>query len=174
MKILVIYYSQSGNTKKVADVIFEMLPSPKLIVKMEEVESLDEFDLIFAGFPVWQFGVPKPARPFFSRLTKAHQVALFVTHAMDPDTSNPELRMMLDGILEKCRKAGDKANLAGFFHCRGELSKETADMLAHSRMPLLERFAGMREETLGHPDHNDLRLARTFCQEILNSLKNPE
>ena len=141
---------------------------------MEEVESPDGYDLIFAGFPVWQFGPAKPARQFLSCLTKSHHVALFVTHAMDPDATDPELRPMLDGILEKCRKAAEKATLAGFFHCRGELRETTAKLLAGSGMPLLEKFAGMRNETLGHPDETDLEKARTFCSGILKSVMDQE
>lgn len=171
MKILVTYYSQSGNTKKVADAIFEHISFPKSMLKMEEAESLNDYDLIFAGFPVWQFGPAKPARKFLSGLTMENHVALFVTHAMDPDPDDPDLRLMLDGILEKCRKAADKTNLNGFFHCRGELSHETANMLTSSGIPMLEKFAGMRDETLGHPDEHDLEEAVNFCSGILNAMR---
>ncbi len=150
--------------------MFQALPNPKILKRMDEVDDPIDFDLILAGFPVWQFGPSKPARQFLSRLTKDHHVALFVTHAMDPDPDDPDLRLMLDGTLEKCRKAADKTNLTGFFHCRGELSLETANMLTSSGIPMLEKFAGMRDETLGHPDDHDLEQAGNFCFDLLKAM----
>ena len=51
-KILVTYISWTGNTKKVADAIFEVLGGDKTIKTMDEAQILDEYDLIFIGFPV--------------------------------------------------------------------------------------------------------------------------
>jgi hypothetical protein len=94
-------------------------------------------------------------------------VALFVTHAMDPQSDDPAVAKMLGGILDKCRKSLARAELAGFFHCRGELAESTAQMLADSRMPMLVHFAAMRGETLGHPNGQELEAARQFAAETL-------
>ena len=49
-RILVTYQSQTGNTKKVATAIFDALPEPKEVKPIREVESLEDYDLIFLGF----------------------------------------------------------------------------------------------------------------------------
>ncbi len=147
--------------------MFQVAPCQKMLIRMDEVDDPIDFDLIFAGFPVWQFGPAKQARHFLSRLTEKHAVALFVTHAMDPLSDDPEMRKMLNGILQKCREAAGNAEMAGFFHCRGELSAAAAKMLASSGIPMLEKFAGLREETLGHPDEKDVKDAVEFCESII-------
>ncbi len=87
MKSIIIYYSYSGNTKRVADILAEYL-KPKYEVKISRLEPQDEstsffaqarraffhkkakipladfdlsdYDLICLGTPVWAFG-PAPA-----------------------------------------------------------------------------------------------------------------
>jgi flavodoxin len=59
VKALVVYFSQSGQTKKVADAIFEALTCDKEIAELGEVSSLEDYDLSFIGFPVIAFG-PAP------------------------------------------------------------------------------------------------------------------
>ena len=51
MKSLVLYSSQSGNTRKLADAVYEALPEVKEIYAIENTpDSLTEFDLIAVGF----------------------------------------------------------------------------------------------------------------------------
>ena len=48
MKILVTYYSESGNTKKLAEAIYDAIEEPgKEILPVQEVQSVDSYDLIF-------------------------------------------------------------------------------------------------------------------------------
>lgn len=165
--ILVTYLSETGNTRKVASAIHGAIGCPVRFIEMNAVDLSVPYDLIFAGFPVWQFGPAGPARKFLASLPPGQKVALFVTHAMDPQSDDPAVVKMLDAILEKCRRSVTRAELCGFFHCRGELAESTAHMLADSRMPMLVHFAAMRSETLGHPDDQELEAARQFAAETL-------
>ena len=45
MKVLVAYMSQTGNTKKVAEAIYGAIPQPKEIKRVEDVTSLEGYDL---------------------------------------------------------------------------------------------------------------------------------
>ena len=50
MKILVTYSSKTGNTKKLAEGIYEGLGEmEKEILPMSEVKSLDAYDTVLAG-----------------------------------------------------------------------------------------------------------------------------
>ena len=88
MRAIIIYYSYGGNTKKVADILFECLKKKDYEVRISRLEALDEsnsffrqaaraffrkraniafaelnligYDLICLGSPVWAFG-PAPA-----------------------------------------------------------------------------------------------------------------
>ena len=164
MKILVTWYSETGNTRKVADAIFEALSGDKTMTPFSEVESLGGYDLSFIGFPVKRFGVPGPVREFITTHAAGKRIALFVTHAMPSDSEDPQQQALLEKELAKCRAACSKSELVAFFHCRGELSEQLADELRSSNIPVLMEFAGMRSVTLRHPDQSELEAARAFAR----------
>ena len=171
MKVLVTYLSKTGNTKKIADAIFEKIPCDKELKKIDEITSLEGYDLIFTGFPVWQFGPAEPARKFLEEHAAGKKIALFVTHAMDPAAAGEEDLEKLSGILEKCKAAVPPENLAGFFNCQGELSEPIANFLLKNPDPQLNRFGAMRGLTAGHPDSAEIRAAGEFAAKIMENYK---
>ncbi len=50
--------SLSGNTKKVAEAIFQEIQDEKEIKELGEVENFEGYDIAFVGFPVHRFGPP--------------------------------------------------------------------------------------------------------------------
>ncbi|MCX6269372.1 MAG: flavodoxin [Bacteroidetes bacterium] len=167
MKYLVAYWSQTGNTKKVAEAIFMVLPGEKFIKTLDEVGTLDGFDLIFIGFPVMQFGPPPAVKKFLSDQVAGKKIALFVTHAMLSNTEDPRQQAILHKELEKCRSACSGSQLAGLFHCQGELSETVANELLSSHLPMLMEFAAMRPDTIGHPDQAELEEAEKFAMSVI-------
>lgn len=170
MNILVTYWSQSGNTRKVAEAIFESLEGEKVIKPFDQVDSFEGFDLTFIGFPVMQFGPPALVRKFITTFAPGKKIALFVTHALITGSVDTRYRNMLRKELNQCRSTCAGADLIGLFHCQGELSKHIADTLHTSNIPLLTEFAAMRPQTIGHPDAQELEEARIFAQTIISGL----
>ena len=80
MKALVTYYSQTGNTEKIARAIYETIYFEKEILPVRDVKSLQGYDIIFAGFPVQAHSVPAAFLPFFKKLPAGQEIALFCTH----------------------------------------------------------------------------------------------
>ena len=59
MKSLIVYSSQTENTKKLANVIYENLEGEKDICTVDQAQSLEGYDRLFIGF--WfQAGKPDP------------------------------------------------------------------------------------------------------------------
>jgi len=106
MNSLVVYYSRSGNTAKVAEVIAEELGGDTeeiidiksragffgylsaawdTIFKNEtDIEPLEhrpaEYDLVVIGTPIWNWKVPAPTRAFFDVLNgRVRRAAVFCT-----------------------------------------------------------------------------------------------
>ncbi|MEO0289301.1 MAG: hypothetical protein ABIN00_06655 [candidate division WOR-3 bacterium] len=100
MKILIVYYSLSGITKKVVEIfkeklekkysveIFEIHTEPELSEKDLRKEfkivaypSVKNFDLIIVGGPVWAFGINYPVLNFLKGLKDIQEknFILFVT-----------------------------------------------------------------------------------------------
>ena len=62
MKVLVTYYSDTGNTEKVAQAIYEGIQkAEKEILPIQETGNVEEYDLILCGFPVHASSVPQKA-----------------------------------------------------------------------------------------------------------------
>ena len=66
---LVLYWSKTGNTKKVAFAINDGLESAGLnvsVIKITEAENIDyfDYDLVCVGFPSYQWHPPKPVANF--------------------------------------------------------------------------------------------------------------
>ena len=167
MKILVTYWSGTGNTRKVAEAIFRALPGEKTIKPFDKVETLDGYDIAFIGFPVMQFGPPPAARKFIAAHATGRKIALFITHAMLTRGGDTGQQAMLEKELEKCRTACSNAELVDLFHCQGELSIEAARELIASNIPMLAQFAAMQPLTAGHPDQVELEQAEEFALKVI-------
>lgn len=162
MKSLVAYFTQTGNTRKVAEAIFGELPEPREMKELAEVDSLEGYDLCFIGFPVIAFGPAQPGREFLENLAEGRDVALFVTHAA------PEKEAEDEGWLENCRQAAAGAELIGFFHCRGELAEPVMEALKKSDNEVLRGFGERGPESKGQPDEARLERARAFAREMVS------
>lgn len=160
MKTLVTYMTVSGNTKKVAEAIHGEIEGAKSIKPLEEVTTLEGYDLTFVGFPVMRFGPPEPIKDFLEKKAKGKRVALFVTHAMWADLEP------LKGILMKCKEPAKCAQMIGFFDCQGELSEPVAKSLLNNSNPEMQKFGQMRPMTMGHPNAEDLKKAKAFAREM--------
>ena len=161
MRVLVTYFSQTGNTEKVAEAIFNGIEGEKEIRPMSEVESLDGYDLAFVGFPMHGGQPAGEAKAFLEQNSNGRRLALFTTHAAPEDWP---------GIAEAkhaCKAAAAGADVVGMFDCRGELSEFIADLMAKSGDPGLVEAAERRAETAGQPDEERLERARAFGARIV-------
>jgi flavodoxin len=153
--------SQTGNTKKVAEAIFQEIKCKKEIKQMSEVNSLDGYDLAFIGLPIQAYQPAGDAKSFLEERTKGKNIALFVTHASPED--NPEVKQWLN----LCKVAAAGAKILGVFDCQGELSQVIADFMLNSGDPSLVEAAKQRSLTVGQPNAARLKKARSFAKEIM-------
>jgi len=164
MKTLVAYFSQTGQTKKVADAIYESIEGDKELKELSEVDSLEGYDVSFIGFPIHAFGPSKDGKEFLEEKAAGKKVALFITHAA------PEDQEGIDEWLDKCKAAAAGAELVGFFDCMGELSEQIADFLMKNDDPKMRSFGERRPDTVGQPDESRLQRARDFAKEVMGEV----
>ncbi|NQT73672.1 MAG: flavodoxin [Chloroflexi bacterium] len=160
MKVLVTYMSQSGNTKKVAEAMFDAIQVEKEIKELSEIESVDGYDLLLVGFPIQAFGPAEKAKQFMAQNVNGKKVALFTTHASPEDSED------LPPWLEACKKAAAGAEIVGFFNCQGELAPDIMEMLKSSDDPKLKSFGELGPTTKGQPDASRIERARVFAKEM--------
>lgn len=170
--VLVTYMSVTGNTKKVADAIYGEIEGTKEMRPIDQVESLDGYELSFIGFPIYQFGVPPPVRKFIEEKAKGKRVALFYTHASFSEPRvMPESEGLLKNIHKNVRQAAAGVVLMGTFDCRGELAENVAQGCLRSNDPKVQMFGKLRDMTLGHPDTSELEAAKVFAQEMVVKIR---
>ena len=161
MKILVAYMSVTGNTKRVAESIYDAITEEKEIKELKELDSLEGYDLTFIGFPIHDFGPPKQAKSFIEKQADGKTLAMFVTHGA------PETMEEVQQWLATCMKAADQADILGIFNCQGELADEILDFIKASNQPKLRSFAKFAHLAKGLPNEESLIKAREFARRIV-------
>jgi flavodoxin len=161
VRVLVAYISQTGNTKKVAEAIYGEIKAEKEIKPIQDVDSLEEYDLAFIGFPIISFDSDKSAVEFLTKHSKGKKIALFITHGA------PEKTPVLDEWFASAKKAASNGELLGLFNCRGELAAAVKEFMEKSGSPNLERMARM-DNSQGQPDEVRLERARAFAKNIMS------
>ena len=164
MKTLVAYMSQTGNTKKVAEAIFGEIREEKEIKKIDEVESLDGYDIAFLGFPMHVEGPDKKTVKLLEKhCVPGRDVVLFITHASPED--GPDLPPMI----EKFTQAARGANIVDLFHCQGELAKSVKRIMSIWPNAKFRKWA-REDNSQGQPDAARLERARDFAGEVMKRL----
>ena len=170
MKILIAYLSQTGNTEKIAKVIYEEA-SPAHEVdtkKLEEVsaENLSGYDLVFIGSPIHAGNLSGAVKDFLNRLQvpSGGKLAGFVTHS---GAAYPE--QILSKFAEPFKAACEKNALEylGCFNCQGFLNPAIHEMVKKGQNLTDEQWTERVKQMTGHPDAEDLAKAKAFAREIL-------
>jgi flavodoxin len=156
LKTLVTYYSITGNTKKVAEAIYESLEGDREIKNVEESPELDEYNLVFVGFPVHSHSLPHKVELLLKNIPQGKKIALFSTHG-----SLTGSRLSIEA-LEYAMVLASKAKVLGSFSCRGKVSPEALEVLIKS--PEHIAWAEMAASARNHPDQNDLEDARALAR----------
>lgn len=155
-KILVTYFSRTGNTKQVAEAIYEALEGDKTIKPVDEAGDLAPYGLIFVGFPVQSHSVPYQVEAFLRTIPAGQKLALFSTHG-----SLPGMKLSREA-LEHASVVAAKAKIVGTYSCRGKVSLKALEVL--SKSPEHEAWADMAASAGTHPDESDLQDARVFAR----------
>lgn len=158
--ILVTYFTHTGNTKKVAEAIHAALEGEKEIIPLEKIneQKIDNFNLIFIGFPVHSHSIPFKIEAFLKKIPSGKKIALFSTHG---SLSGSQLSRE---ALEYAVTIALKAKILGTFSCRGKVSPKAREILSQSSEHLA--WAEMAPSAHGHPDEGDLEDAKSFARWI--------
>jgi flavodoxin len=159
MKALVTYYSQTGNTEKIARAIYEAIYFEKELLPVRDVKTLHGYDVIFAGFPVQAHSVPAAFLPFFKMLTPGQPIAFFCTHGSLRGGQLPKQ------AIEQAIGLASRVKILGHFCVRGQVNLVVLDSLMTS--PQNRAWA---QEALGageHPTEADLADATEFTRTVL-------
>jgi hypothetical protein len=178
LKVLVIYWSATGNTEKVANVIIQTLQYEKIKPVFRKIgdaakEELYDYDLVFMGTPSYQFLPPEPVIRFVKQKMKLHNergdikpgaphitgknAVLFCTYS-GPHTGIGEATTVGEYLGQFFEHIGfnvtAKWYIVGEFHGREDLST-------------LGRLGDIR----GRPNLQDLNEVKRNVSELINAIR---
>ena len=173
LKILVAYFSNTGNTEKLAKAIQEGITGHDVDlspVKSVDPDLLNSYDLVFLGSGIYAFNA---SRKLMTLVKKAAQLpskfAYFYTHEAPQQGAYPDSFNSVTKIIEKCN-----CEVLGVFDCCGENLVEKAEEQRQAFYSTLtpEKKKQAIEDHLnlvkGHPDAEDLENAKNFAKSIIN------
>jgi flavodoxin len=163
---LVSYYSQTGNTREIAESIFHVIPDNKELKNLSDLDSLDDYGLIFIGFPIYNFEPVREAKDFIQKRLSGKKIAIFMTLALTSAPSNDQTIGLYNLTISNCRMCADGATILGIFDSPGELSEKAATALINSNDPQLKMFGMMRDLSIGFPNEKNYKDAEKFASEI--------
>jgi flavodoxin len=165
MKALVVYYSESGNTEKLAKAIYEGIKiSDKKIATIGNANA-EDYDVIFVGFPVQASSVPAKVEKFIKEVPKGKMVAFFVTHG---SLRGGQLAIT---ALYYAFSLALELTVLGTFGCRGEVSADVIEALL--KKPEHRAWAMEAQSAAGHPDDADLEDGKEFAKSMIAKARNP-
>ncbi len=161
MKYAVVYHSETGNTQKIAEAIYDALPvGEKTILETRQLQTAPEADVYFVGFSIRNHTCGIETMNFLDQI-KGGKVALFATCGFFPaDAYREQLERRLSVWLP------ERAEYLGLFLCQGKILTEQADKIRANMPEADAQLAEMFEHGLSHPDEDDYLAAKTFAQKI--------
>ena len=146
MNSLIVYSSQTGNTKKLAEVIYDTLDGEKEICHVDKAPSLEGYDNIYIGF--WfQAGKPDPKTLGFLEQVKDSKVFLFATHGAARESDHVKNAVNLAKELLK------NADVTDVFTCQGEVNPKVLEKVKQKPEPPV--WIGDADDAVGHPNEED-------------------
>ena len=183
LKILVTYFSLSGNTKKIAQAIYEELSSCGKEVYMKDLADitpigLDEFDLVFLGSACHDADIAEPLKLFLGYLpnSPSFKMAGFVTHATTMPEGGKRNRELYQQWAGNCEETLGKISqqkgidLIGYFHCQGIPSPPIAEFIHQEIIQEEDEWEDYYNEVRQHPNDVDLLEAKAFARNVLACL----
>ncbi|MBN2547354.1 MAG: flavodoxin family protein [Spirochaetes bacterium] len=159
MKSLVIYSTQTGNTKKLAEAVYEIIGGEKKIYSIENAPDPAGYDFLAVGFWV-KAGKPDPETlNYIPKIMNGKKLFFFATHGASTDS---------DHVKEAIKYAIDlaaSAKIMGTFNCLGEVNPEFIKRMSEkSKQPVWIHNA---PNAVGHPDKNDLENLKNIISSII-------
>ncbi len=163
MKILVVYSSKTGNTRKIARAIADALPAADLAA-VEDRPDASAYDIVFMGFWVDKGSADGAAQAYMTTIGAQH-VALFATLGAYPDSQHA-----VDS-LDNAAKLLPDAVLIDRFICQGAIDPKLIDWMKqlppeHPHAPDEARVQRWRDAA-GHPDATDCRSAADWAADLI-------
>ena len=160
MKSLVVFSSQTGNTRKLAEAVFDALSGEKALYPVNEAPDPSKYGFIAVGF--WLKGGksdPKSSE-YLGKIGKK-PLFLFATHGAGAGSDHA-----IKGM-EVAKSLASEADFRGTFSCQGEANPSILEKA--SKKPEPPVWLADAPTAVGHPDDADIEGIKHQLAELLAS-----
>ncbi|MGL5051087.1 MAG: flavodoxin family protein [Fusobacteriaceae bacterium] len=165
-KTAIIFSSLTGNTKKVAQAIYESIEGERELISIEEIKhiSLEKYEKIILGFWVDKGTMDSRSKKVLKQI-KGKKIAFFGTLGADPDSDHGQ--KVYKRAVELCSKNN---SFIGGFLSLGEVAPKLIEMMGKFPLNLIHPLTEERKLRLdaakNHPDLEDLERAKEYFKNI--------
>lgn len=160
MRILVVYSSRTGNTKKIAEGICKAMPEgDAVLLPVSEAAAIEDYDAVFIGYWVDKGEVNAEAKAFIETV-KGKNTGVFATLGDYPGTEHAKKSLQCG--IDMLEAQGNKVLCS--FICQGKIDERLIE--AFKKFPADHPHA-ITEEKLKkyavaalHPDEEDVAQAQ--------------
>ena len=172
MKVLIMYFSQTGNTEKIASAIYDevSLSNTADLKNLDNVDpgSLSDYEQVFIGSPIHAGTIAKELQDFLKKIPLLPKMRLagFITHAA---TAYPKqtLEQMTQPFVDICKNKETK--YLGCFNCQGYLADFMHEAVQKMQDASNEEWQEKVKRMTGHPNADDEANAKAFARTSLKS-----
>lgn len=184
MRILIVYFTQTKNTEKVARGIYEGLLSQGHEVHLEKIGGinsgiLNDYDLVFVGSACNDADLAQPVKQFLDGVSHSplFKMAGFVTHATYTGEGGNRERELYEAWAGKCIKSFNRVSqeknidFLGYFHCQGAPIPEIAEFVHRVIVTDEDEWEKYIEEVNKHPTEEDIQRAKEFARNVVLKIR---
>jgi flavodoxin I len=174
LKVLVTYYSDTGNTEKIAKAIYEEASKnhQAQLKKIKEVkpEDLGNYDLVFLGAPCQANDLAAPAKRLLNTIPRSpkFKVAGFFTH-MSPVSEKHSGHEKCVACFQNISKE-KQIGLEGLYDCQGMPAPKLLEIMKKNVTVSDDQWEKSVQEMRKHPSTEDIKKAKEFAQHVLAKL----
>ena len=181
MKILIAYFTQTGNTEMIARAIYEEVLSQGHKVHLKSIaditsDSFNAYDLVFLGSACHDADLAEPVKMILKTIAKSlsFKMAGFATHATVTPQGGERERELYEEWAGRCAESFERTcqekeiELLGYFSCQGAPSPPIEAFIHSEIIPDEEEWEVYVKEVRKHPNEEDMEQAREFTQAVLS------
>ncbi len=166
MKYAVIFYSETGNTERLAEEIYMSIKSnEKVFINLKEDTAIPQADIYFIGFPIQKQSCSLKIIECLEQI-ELGKLVLFATCGMSP-TINYKQKLE-DSLMVWLP---DNVDYLGMFLCQGKITDKQKQYFCQMKPEYAEQMKRMFAEGDKHPDWNDRNDAVEYINNILESIE---
>jgi flavodoxin len=182
MKILVAYYSETGNTKQVAQAMYGAASTDHEVtmsrIKEVKVDELTDYDLLILGSCCHDADLARPFKYFLDILPQnpPFKLAGFFTHATFTPEHTKRRKQLFARWAGRCGPTFEhmcqekKIDFLGYFHCMGAASEPIEAFIRREIITSDEEWKEYQPDLITHPNSKDLDDAKRFIFQTIEKL----